>query len=97
MVDIVKDHSQRVKHWETGEMALRWAAREADMYDTGLSSSRHAEIYELIARDPKLQPTLQDVHLIGLSGSTSTAAGQDSATDPPVASNGDGRDRGTSP
>ena len=26
MVEIVKDHSQRVKHWESGEMALRWSA-----------------------------------------------------------------------
>lgn len=26
MVEIVKDHSRRVKRWESGEMALRWAA-----------------------------------------------------------------------
>lgn len=26
MIDIVKDHARRVKNWESGEMALRWAA-----------------------------------------------------------------------
>jgi putative transposase len=26
MIEIVRDHSSRVKHWESGEMALRWAA-----------------------------------------------------------------------
>jgi putative transposase len=26
MIEIVRDHSRRVKHWESGEMALRWAA-----------------------------------------------------------------------
>jgi len=26
MIDIVRDHATRVKHWESGEMALRWAA-----------------------------------------------------------------------
>ena len=27
MIEIVRDHATRVKHWESGEMALRWAAR----------------------------------------------------------------------
>lgn len=26
MIDIVRDHATRVKHWESGEMALRWTA-----------------------------------------------------------------------
>jgi len=26
MIEIVRDHSRRVKHWSSGEMALRWAA-----------------------------------------------------------------------
>jgi transposase-like protein len=26
MIEIVRDHATRVKHWESGEMALRWAA-----------------------------------------------------------------------
>ena len=26
MIEIVRDHSRRVKHWTSGEMALRWAA-----------------------------------------------------------------------
>lgn len=26
MIEIVRDHSRRVKHWQHGEMALRWAA-----------------------------------------------------------------------
>lgn len=26
MIEIVRDHAHRVKHWESGEMALRWAA-----------------------------------------------------------------------
>jgi hypothetical protein len=26
MVEIVRDHSRRVKRWESGEMALRWSA-----------------------------------------------------------------------
>ena len=26
MIEIVRDHATRVKRWESGEMALRWAA-----------------------------------------------------------------------
>lgn len=26
MVEIIRDHSRRVKRWESGEMALRWSA-----------------------------------------------------------------------
>ncbi|HEX2307601.1 MAG TPA: hypothetical protein VHI14_04730, partial [Jatrophihabitantaceae bacterium] len=26
MIEIVRDHSRRVKRWSSGEMALRWAA-----------------------------------------------------------------------
>ena len=26
MIEIVRDHSRRVKHWSSGDMALRWAA-----------------------------------------------------------------------
>ena len=26
MIEIVRDHSRRVKRWQDGEMALRWAA-----------------------------------------------------------------------
>ena len=26
MIEIVRDHALRVKHWTSGEMALRWAA-----------------------------------------------------------------------
>lgn len=26
MIEIVRDHARRVKHWQNGEMALRWAA-----------------------------------------------------------------------
>ena len=26
MIEIVRDHSRRVKHWTSGAMALRWAA-----------------------------------------------------------------------
>ena len=26
MIEIVRDHARRVKHWSSGEMALRWAA-----------------------------------------------------------------------
>jgi putative transposase len=26
MIEIVRDHAGRVKHWSSGEMALRWAA-----------------------------------------------------------------------
>jgi putative transposase len=26
MIEIVRDHARRVKHWTSGEMALRWAA-----------------------------------------------------------------------
>ena len=33
MIEIVRDHSRRVKHWSSGEMALRWAA-------AGMASAR---------------------------------------------------------
>ncbi len=26
MIEIVRDHSRKVKNWSSGEMALRWAA-----------------------------------------------------------------------
>jgi hypothetical protein len=26
MIEIVRDHARRVERWESGEMALRWAA-----------------------------------------------------------------------
>ena len=26
MIEVVRDHAGRVKHWSSGEMALRWAA-----------------------------------------------------------------------
>jgi hypothetical protein len=26
MIEIIRDHSRRVKRWSSGEMALRWAA-----------------------------------------------------------------------
>ena len=26
MIEIVRDHAHRVKHWSSGDMALRWAA-----------------------------------------------------------------------
>jgi hypothetical protein len=66
MIELVRDHAERVKRWSSGEMALRWAA--AGMLAAEGQFRRVKGYQELPALAAALeQATTADRHPLGLA------------------------------
>jgi hypothetical protein len=65
MIEIVRDHSRRVKHWSSGEMALRWAAAGMTAAQAQFRRVKgHRQLHELaraIEQHVGYQPAAADV------------------------------------